>query len=64
MDKRKTIHDRLSEEIDYILTIEKQQHKKILGYKALGALDMAVEFNLITYNEWKEYVEKLYTYVA
>lgn len=56
----KSIQERLTEELQYINQIENAEHKKILAYKALGAVDIAVEFGLITYSEWEQYIKNIF----
>ena len=57
------VAERLTEEFEYIKTIDDSAHQKVLAYKALGAADIAVEFGLITYNEWEKYVESFFKIV-
>lgn len=55
-----TMNERLTEEFEYLKTVEDYAHKKALAYKALGAADMAIEFGLITYTEWEKFVEDFF----
>lgn len=55
-----SITDRLNDDIKYAETIESAGHREILALKALGAADMAVEFNLITYKEWETYIDRIF----
>jgi hypothetical protein len=56
----KTVRERLIEEIEYLKRLDNVEHQAILAYKALGAADIAVEFGLITYNEWEKCIEELF----
>lgn len=56
----KTIRDRLNEDIEYATTITNAGQQEILVIKALGAVDMAVEFGLITYKEWEQYISRIF----
>ena len=56
----KTVQERLNEEIEYIKRISNSESQKILAYKALGAVDIAVEFGLITYNEWENHIKEIF----
>ena len=56
----KSIQDRLHEDIEYAENLDDISHKKILATKALGAVDLAVEFEMITYTEWEEYISKIF----
>lgn len=55
-----SIRERLSKEIEYAENIESIEHKDVLAIKALGAVDMAVEFGLITYKEWEAFVSRIF----
>lgn len=55
-----TVKDRLSEDIAYVESIKDREQKKILSAKALGAADLAVEFNLITYKEWNKLTHRIF----
>ena len=59
-NRGKTIKDRLNEDIEYAENLKSAESKEILALKALGAADMAVEFGLITYNEWETYIDRLF----
>ena len=50
----------MNEEIDYMQNTNDLDNKKILAYKALGAVDIAVEFGLITYAEWEIYIKTIF----
>lgn len=56
----RTIIERLIEDLDYAENIHDTEHRKMLAHKALGAADLAVEFGLITYNEWEKYISKIF----
>lgn len=55
----KSVAERLQEEIKQAESADATQ-REILAIKALGAADMAIEFNLITYNEWETYIDRLF----
>lgn len=55
-----TANERLIEEITYAESAEDAEHREILATKALGAADIAVEFGLITYNEWEDHVSRIF----
>lgn len=56
----KTVQERLNEDIKYAEKIANAEHREILSIKALGAADFAVEFGLITYNEWQTYIDEIF----
>lgn len=56
----KTIQIRLTEEIEYAESVKSAEQREILAIKALGAVDLAVEFGMITYNEWTTYIERIF----
>lgn len=56
----KSLQDRLTEDIEYAEKAESAEQREILAIKALGAADMAVEFNLITYKEWETYINRIF----
>lgn len=55
-----TVQDRIKQDIEYAKQIEDIQNRRLLATKALGAADMAVEFGLITYNEWEKHIEDIF----
>ena len=55
-----TVQERLKQDIDYAKGIENKDSKSLLATKALGAADLAVEFGLITYNEWVQHIEDIF----
>lgn len=55
-----TIQERIIQELEYADSVENRENKKLLATKVLGAVDMAVEFGLITYKEWEKYIEKIF----
>ena len=56
----KTIHERLTEEINFAKGTNDIAKKSMLATKALGAVDIAVEFGLITMNEWNKYIDDIF----
>lgn len=55
-----TVQNRIEQDIEYAENIEDTVKKAMLATKALGAVDMAVEFGLITYNEWEIYIDRIF----
>ena len=55
-----TVQDRIKQDIEYVKNIEDKASKSLLATKALGAADLAVEFGLITYNEWEKHIEDIF----
>lgn len=55
-----TVQDRLKQDIEYAKQIEDIHNRRLLATKALGAVDFAVEFGLITYNEWEKHIEDIF----
>ena len=55
-----TVQERLKQDIEYARNITDDYSRKILSHKALGAVDLAVEFGLITYNEWERHIEDIF----
>ena len=55
-----TVQERIKQDMEYIKNIEDENSKAMLVYKALGAVDFAVEFGLITYDEWEQYIDRLF----
>ncbi len=58
-----TVKDRITEEFNYIKTLDNIEERNVLATKALGAADIAVEFGLITYTEWEAFVSEYFTVV-
>lgn len=58
--KGKSINERLEEDIKYAEATTEIADRTLLATKALGAADLAVEFNLITYNEWEIYIDRIF----
>lgn len=55
-----TIQERLKQDIEYAKTMTDKADRTLLATKALGAVDLAVEFGLITYNEWEQHIEDIF----
>lgn len=55
-----TIQDRLSFDIEIAKNARNKEHKKALAFQALGAVEIAVEFGLITYLEFERYINKIF----
>lgn len=55
-----TVQDRIKQDIEYAKNIDDVSSKKLLAAKVLGAVDLAVEFGLITYNEWETHIENIF----
>lgn len=56
----KTIKERLNEDIEYAQKEADAGKQEVLAIKVLGAVDMAVEFGMITYNEWSTYINRIF----
>lgn len=54
-----TIQDRLQFDIELAENAENRENKKALAFQALGAVEIAVEFGLITYLEFEQYISKI-----
>ena len=54
-----TIQDRLSFNIELAKNAKDIENKKALAFQALGAVEIAVEFGLITYIEFEQYISKI-----
>lgn len=65
MKKRRgyTVQDRIKQDIEHARGIDEAADRTLLATKALGAADLAVEFGLITYNEWEEHIENIFCIV-
>ena len=59
----KTVTDRLNEDIKYAESMTNAAQRETLALKALGAVDFAVEFGLITYTEWTKYINRIFAMV-
>ena len=55
-----TVQERLKQDIEYAKIMKDKAERKLLATKALGAVDLAVEFGLITYNEWERHIEDIF----
>lgn len=55
-----TIQDRLSHDIELAKIEDDNENKKALAYQALGAVELAVDFGLITYIEFEQYIHKIF----
>ncbi len=56
----KTAKERIMEDIECVERIKDKADRIMLATKVLGAADFAVEFNLITYNEWETYIDRIF----
>ena len=55
-----TVQDRLKQDIEHAKKIDDITNRRLIAAKALGAADFAVEFGLITYNEWEKHIEDIF----
>lgn len=55
-----TVQDRIRQDIEYAMGMLNEADRTLLATKALGAADLAVEFGLITYNEWEQYIGMIF----
>lgn len=55
--------DRIKQDIEFAKNIEDPADRNILATKALGAADLAIEFGLITYQEWEQHIEEIFTLI-
>lgn len=55
-----SVQDRLKQDIEYAKSTESKADRTLLATKALGAADFAVEFSLITYKEWEQYIDDIF----
>lgn len=55
-----TIQDRLSFDIELAENASDTGKQEALAYQALGAVEIAVEFGLITYIEFEQYISKIF----
>ena len=55
-----TVQDRIKQDIEYAKGMKDKADRTLLATKALGAADLAVEFGLITYNEWEKHIEDIF----
>ena len=58
-----TVQYRIRQDIEYAKTVEDKVSQNMLVAKVLGAVDFAVEFGLITYNEWSTYIDDIFQIV-
>lgn len=56
-----TIRDRLYLNIELAESAKNKDNKKALAFQALGAVEIAVEFGLITTAEWEKYINDIFT---
>ena len=58
--KGKTVQERITEGINYIEQLNDVELKQSFIIKLLGVVDFAVEFKLIEYDEWEQYINKIF----
>ena len=56
----KSVTDRIEQDIEYAQNTANIKHRELLALKVLGAVDFAVEFGLITYKQWEQYIDKIF----
>ena len=52
-----TAQERITQDIEYAKRMKDKADRTLLATKALGAADLAIEFGLITYNEWEKHID-------
>lgn len=55
-----TIQEILSFHIELAENAKDKDNKKALAFQALGAVEIAVEFGLITYIEFERYIHRIF----
>lgn len=55
-----TVTDRIEQDIEYAQNTANIKHRELLALKVLGAVDLAVEFGLITYKQWEQYIDRIF----
>ncbi len=55
-----TVQERIKQDIEYAKQMKDKNQKSLLATKALGAADLAVEFGMITYNEWENHISEIF----
>lgn len=55
-----TVVERIEQDIEHAENEKDKAKQTMLAGKVLGAVDLAVEFNLITYNEWEKYIDRVF----
>lgn len=55
-----TAQERITQDIEYAKNMKDKADRTLLATKALGAADLAVEFGLITYNEWEKHIDDIF----
>lgn len=55
-----SIQDRIQQDIEYAIKLKDKTDRTLLATKALGAADLAIEFGLITYEEWEKHIENIF----
>lgn len=55
-----TVVERIKQDIEYAESIKDKAKQAMLATKVLGAVDLAVEFGLISYTEWATYIDKIF----
>lgn len=58
--RKHTIQDRLSFDIKLAQSAKDKEYKKALAYQAIGEVEIAVEFGLITYIEFERYINSIF----
>ena len=55
-----TVVERIEQDIEHAESVKDKAKQTMLASKVLGAIDFAVEFELITYNEWEQYIDRVF----
>ena len=55
-----TAQERITQDIEYAKRMKDKADRTLLATKALGAADLAIEFGLITYNEWEKHIDDIF----
>ena len=55
-----TAQERITQDIEHAKKMKEKADRAMLATKALGAADFAVEFGLITYKEWEQYIDDIF----
>ncbi len=58
-----TLIERINKDIERAEAVSDKEHRVLLAYMAMGAVELAVDFNLITHQEWGELTQRVFAVI-
>jgi hypothetical protein len=55
-----TVNERINKDLELAEMTNDAEHKKLLAHMAIAVAEFAIDFDLITYQEWGEFTRRAF----